>query len=341
MTHRIVIGLDLAKQSTAAVALDSRGREQWRRTLRRQRLLPFLGRQAPCIVAMEACAGAHHLAREARQRGHEVRVYPPKHIKAYQRGQKNDYNDALAIAEAAQHGRLRSVPVKTVEQQDDALVVQQRRQLKQEQVRLGNQIRALLAERGLVLPQGPAALRRGLPALLEEAENDLTPTVRRVLNGIYRRWLALREELDEYDQALERQARQEESRRRLCEMPGIGPIIAGALKAWMGDGRQFRRGRDASAALGLVPRQHSTGGRQVLGGISKRGDRYTRSQVINGAQAVLRYAHRKDDALHRWVVRLRASRGHNKAVVALANKLVRIAWVILARGERYTPRYAG
>ena len=123
-------------------------------------------------------------------------------------------------------------------------------------------------------------------------------------------------------------------------MPGVGTVVASVLKAWMGDGRQFRRGRDASAALGLVPCQHSTGGRQVLGGISKRGDRYTRSQVINGAQAVLLYAHRKDDALHRWVVRLQATRGHNKAVTALANKLVRIAWVILARGERYSPRPA-
>jgi len=340
MSNRIVIGLDLAKDSTAAVALGGQGREQWRRTLRRQRLLPFLGRQAPCIVAMEACAGAHYLARQAQQYGHEVRLYPPKHIKAYQRGQKNDYNDALAVAEAAQHGRLRSVPVKTVEQQDDVLVVQQRRQLKREQVRLGNHIRALLVERGLVLPKGTAALRRRLPSLLEDADNGLTPTVRRVLNGIYRRWLALLEELAWYDQELERQAREEDARQRLCEMPGVGAVIAGALKAWMGDGKQFRRGRDASAALGLVPRQHSTGGRQVLGGISKRGDRYTRAQLINGAQAVLRQAHRKDDALHRWVVRLQATRGHNKAVTALANKLVRIAWVILARGERYSPRYA-
>ena len=261
-------------------------------------------------------------------------------MKAYQRGQKNDYNDAMAIAEAAQHGRLRSVPVKTVEQQDEVLLIQQRRQLKQEQVRLGNHIRALLAERGLVLPKGVAALRRRLPEVLEDGDNGLTPLVRRVLNGAYQRLLAILEELTWYDRELERQTQQDDVRQRLCEMPGVGTVVASVLKAWMGDGRQFRRGRDASAALGLVPCQHSTGGRQVLGGISKRGDRYTRSQVINGAQAVLLYAHRKDDALHRWVVRLQATRGHNKAVTALANKLVRIAWVILARGERYSPRPA-
>lgn len=340
MSNRIVIGLDLAKQSTATAALDGQGREQWRRTFRRQKLLPFLARQAPCIVAMEACAGAHYLARQVDRYGHQVRLYPPKHVKAYQRGQKNDYNDALAIAEAAQHGRLRSVPVKTVEQQDEVLLIQQRRQLKQEQVRLGNHIRALLAERGLVLPKGVAALRRRLPEVLEDGDNGLTPLVRRVLNGAYQRLLAILEELTWYDRELERQTQQDDVRQRLCEIPGVGTVVASVLKAWMGDGRQFRRGRDASAALGLVPCQHSTGGRQVLGGISKRGDRYTRSQVINGAQAVLLYAHRKDDALHRWVVRLQATRGHNKAVTALANKLVRIAWVILARGERYSPRPA-
>ena len=176
--------------------------------------------------------------------------------------------------------------------------------------------------------------------MLEDGDNGLTPLVRRVLNGAYQRLLAILEELTWYDRELERQTQQDDVRQRLCEMPGVGTVVASVLKAWMGDGRQFRRGRDASAALGLVPCQHSTGGRQVLGGISKRGDRYTRSQVINGAQAVLLYAHRKDDALHRWVVRLQATRGHNKAVTALANKLVRIAWVILARGERYSPRPA-
>lgn len=340
MNNRTVIGLDLAKMTHAVVALDGHGREQWRRTRRRQALLPMLACQPPCLVAMEACSGAHYWAQRLQQYGHEVHLYPPKHIKAYLRGQKNDYNDALAIAEAALHGRLRPVPVKTVDQQDAALVVQQRKQLKEEQVRVGNRIRAILAERGLVLPKGVAALRKGLPALLEDADNGLTPTVRHVLNQIYQRLRALLDDLRWYDHQLEQHAREDDAARRLCEVPGIGPIVASVLEAWMGDGKQFRRGRDASAALGLVPRQHSTGGRQKLGGISKRGDRYTRSQVVNGAQAVLRYAHTKDDALHRWVVRLQSTRGHNKAVIALANKLVRIAWVILARDEHYSPQHA-
>lgn len=335
MKQHTVIGLDLAKSSNAAVALDGHGRERWRKTLSRSKLLPFLAKQANCLIALEACSGAHHVARQLQEHGHPVVLYPPAHVKAYLRGQKNDYNDALALAEAAQHGRIRPVAVKTVEQQDALLIVQQRRQLKEEQTRLGNRIRALLAERGLVLPQGVTALRRGLPRLLEDAENGLSITARQLLDRVYQRYLVLLEELEWYDAQLQRHARQDAICQRLCEMPGMGPIVASVVQGWMGDGRQFSRGRDASAALGLVPRQYSTGGRDILLGISKRGDRYVRSQVVNGAQAVLRHAEGKEDALSRWVMRLKARTGHNKAVIALANKLVRIAWVIIARGERY------
>jgi transposase len=241
----------------------------------------------------------------------------------------------LAIAEAALHGRVRAVRVKTVDQQDETLLVQQRKQLKQEQTRLGNQIRSMLAERGLVLAKGVAALRRGIPRVLEDADNELTPVLRQVLSQSYQRYLSLAKDLEWYDQQLKARAREDELCRRLCDVPGMGPIVSQVLKAWMGDGKQFRRGRDASAALGLVPRQHTTGGREVLLGITKHGDRYVRSQVVNGAQAVLRHAANKDDSLSRWVMRIKTERGHNKAVIALANKLVRIAWVIIARGEYY------
>lgn len=330
-----VIGLDLAKSSNAVVALDGHGREMWRKTLTRKKLLPFLAKQVSGVIALEACSGAHHVARQLQQQGHRMVLYPPAHVKAYLRGQKNDYNDALALAEAAQHGRIRPVAVKTVAQQDALLLVQQRRQLKEEQTRLGNRIRALLTERGRVLPQGVAALRRGLPRLLEDAENGLSMTARQLLERVYRRYLLLLEELAWYDAQLQRHARDDATCRRLCEIPGMGPIVASVFQGWLGDGRQFTRGRDASAALGLVPRQYSTGGHDVLLGISKRGDRYVRSQIVNGAQAVLRHAEGKEDALSRWVMRLKARAGHNKAVIALANKLVRIAWVIVARDERY------
>jgi len=335
MAKHTLIGLDLAKSTNALVGLGANGKEHWRKTLKRQHLLAFLARQSSCTVAMEACSGAHWLAQRIEAAGHKALLFPPKHVKAYLRGQKNDYNDALAIAETALHGRVRAVPIKSVEQQDDMLLVQQRKQLKQEQTRLGNQIRAMLAERGVVLAKGVAPLRRGIPRILEDGENGLTTIMRRVVSQSYERYLSLARDVEWYDRQLKARAREDEVCQRLCDVPGIGPVVSQVLKSWMGDGKQFKRGRDASAALGLVPRQHTTGGREVLLGITKRGDRYVRSQVVNGAQAVLRYAATKDDRLSRWVTRIKAERGHNKAVIALANKLVRIAWVLIARGETY------
>lgn len=338
MAKHTVIGLDLAKNSNALVGYSPEGKALWRKTLSRPKLLDFLAQQAPCVVVMEACSGAHFVAQRIQQAGQAAVLYPPKHVKSYQRGQKNDYNDARALVEAHQHGHLRPVPIKTVEQQDRALILLQRRQLKEEQVRQGNQIRALLVERGIVLPKGVSALRAGLPQVLEDAGNGLTEVARHILAQAYERFLAVIKEQDWYDRQLKQQAREDEICQRLCAAPGMGPIVANELLSWMGDGQQFKRGRDASAALGLVPRQYSTGGREVLLGITKRGNRHVRSQVINGAQAVLQYAANKEDALSRWVMRIKAKHGHNKAVVALANKLVRIAWVIVARGERYQPR---
>lgn len=335
MAKHTLIGLDLAKSTNALVGLAANGKEVWRKTLKRQNLLEFLARQEPCRVAMEACGGAHWVAQRIEALGHEALLFPPKHVKGYLRGQKNDYNDALGIAEAALHGRVRAIPVKTVDQQDEALLIQQRKHLKQEQTRLGNQIRALLAERGIVLAKGVASLRQGIPRILEDADNGLTTVARQVLSQSYERYLSLAKDLQWHDRQLKVRAREDEVCRRLCEVPGFGPINSPVLKAWLGDGKQFKRGRDASAALGVVPRQHTTGGREVLLGITKHGNRYVRSQIVNGAQAVLRQAARKDDRLSRWVMRVKAERGHNKAVIALANKLVRIAWVIVARGETY------
>ncbi|MEQ5834043.1 IS110 family transposase [Marinobacter sp. NFXS9] len=336
MKKHTVIGVDLAKQSFALVELKPNGQDGWRKTLRRSQVLRFLARQPCCTVALEACAGAHYWGRQIQAFGHEVQILPPQHVKACLRGQKNDYNDAWAIAETCHNGRVRTVRVKTVEQQDQQLLIQQRRQLIGEQVRLGNQIRALLMEYGLVLAKGKASLAR-IPELLEDGENELGPLSRQILQRQYRRWRALREELAWYDRELKTQAKADDTCCRLSELPGFGPIVSQVFKGWIGDGKQLKRGRDASAALGLVPRQHSTGGRHVLLGISKRGDRYVRATVIHGARSVVQRATRKEDALSRWINRLVQTRGYNKAVVALANKLVRMAWVIVARGERYRP----
>lgn len=340
MNNLRMIGIDLAKNTFALVALSPTGKVLWRRTLQRSQVLRFLANQERSHVAMEACAGAHYWGREIRQLGHTVSLLPPQHVKAYCRGQKNDFNDAAAIAEACQHGHIRPVRVKTLAEQDARLFEELRLQLSREHIRLVNQVRALLAEYGIVIRQGVTALYTAVPELLDDDANALTPRLRLLLNRQYQRLQALRTELAWYAHEVKRQASEDDVCCRLMEVPGIGPIVSGTLKHWMGDGLQFRRGRDASAALGLVPRQHSSGGHQLLLGISKRGSREVRSQVVHGARAVVTQAARKIDPLSQWINRLVATRGYNKATVALANKLVRIAWVIVARGEHYQPKTA-
>lgn len=338
MGKRTTIGIDLAKNVFAVVVLNPEGKELQRKTLRRARVLTFLANYAEADVAMEACGGAHYWAREIRALGHWVTLLPAQHVKGYQRGQKNDYNDARAIAEACYHGAIRPVAVKSLDQQDHQALLTIRRSLNKERVQLGNQLRGLLGEYGVVVSAGPARLRQQLPALLDpQADNGLTPRLRELLWRQYERLLALEQELAWYDRQLQHQAQSDDVCRRLQQLPGVGAVNACALKSWMGDGKQFARGRDASAALGLVPCQHSSGGKQRLGGITKRGDGSIRSLLVHGARAVVSRVDGKNDALSRWLQRLKAERGFNKAVVALANKLVRMAWVIVARGEDYQP----
>jgi len=335
MNKHTVVGLDLAKSSFAMVILDAEGRERTRRTLTRGQLLAFMAKQVEAVVAMEACSSAHHWARQLQALGHRVVLLPPQHVKGYLRGQKNDYNDALAIAEACLHNRVRPVPIKTLEQQDEQSFQSIRRTLNADKVRLSNQLRALLGEYGLVVAKGDAALRKAIAVHLSEADSGLTPLARRYLARQYERFVAVLEELAWYDGELRQRVKQDEVCARLQAVPAFGPVVSSAVKHWMGDGRQFGCGRDASAALGLVPRQHSTGGKERLGGISKRGDAYVRSLVIHGARAVVARADGKTDPLSCWIQQIKARRGFNKAVVALANKVIRIAWVVIARDENY------
>jgi len=337
MAKVTTIGIDLAKNEFALYALGPKGQYGWKRKVRRKQLLNQLSKLTPCTVAMEACGGSHYWARQIQAQGHEVVLLPPQHVKGYLRGQKNDYNDAMAIAEACEHRRIRPVPIKSVEQQDVQMLHKLRRSVSNERTRMSNRLRGLLAEYGVIIPKGITALRRELPLALEDAENGLSARARELLHRQYRRFLDAEEELAWYDQEVECLAKEDEVCQRLDELPGVGPIVASVLKSWMGDGQQFHRGRDAAAALGLVPKQNSTGGKEVLLGISKRGDPYVRAQLVHGARAVVSRVDRKSDPLSRWVQRVKAQRGFNKATVALANKLVRMAWVIIARGERYRP----
>ncbi len=335
MNKITTIGLDLAKSVFHAVCCDNRGKVVRKKMLRRSQVLVYFVNLPGCIVGMEACASAHYWARELETLGHKVKLIPPQYVKAYVRGNKNDYNDALAIAEAVVRPEMRFVGIKTTDQQDLQALLRLREGCLKERTALCNRLRGLLAEYGLILPKGVNVLRRHLPEFLEDGENGLNELFRRLLAEGYQQLQDLDKHVDYYTCELERQSQQHDECRRLQTIPGYGPIVASAFHSAIGNGEAYRRGRDVSASLGLVPRQHSSGGKDVLLGISKRGDRYLRSLLVHGARAVVIQAGKKDDRLSRWINKIRAERGYNKAVVALANKMARIGWAILAHKTVY------
>jgi transposase len=335
MSEVTTVGLDLAKQVFHVVCCDAHGKVVGKRMLRRAQVLRYFANLPVALVGMEACGGAHYWARELQALGHAVKLLPARSVKAFVQGNKNDYNDALAIAEAVVRPEMRAVAVKTAAQQDIQALHRMRQQCVATRTRLCNQLRGLLGEYGMVLPRGVGSLRRRLPALLEDAENGLSTFFRRLLAEGYQQLRALDEHIATYDTEVVQHSRQDDACQRLRTIPGFGPIVASVFHSQVGDGQAYRRGRDVSAAMGLVPRQHSSGGKTVLLGISKRGDRQLRSLLVHGAQAVVRQAAHKDDRLSRWVNRLKAQRGHNKAVVALANKLARIGWAVLHNRSTY------
>ncbi len=330
-----VLAIDIAKSVFHLVLLDRNSRLIWRRKVRRSQLLSVIANQAADVIVMEACGGSHYWARTLSAMGLQVKLLPPQHIKGYLRGQKNDHNDAVAIAEAYLHGRIRAVPVKSLTQQDDQSFHRIRKHLKQEQGDINRQIRGLLMEYGVVFNTGASSFEKRVPSVLEDAENGLTERIRELIFRQYQRYIELGKELDWYDRQLQVQMKQDETKQRLATLPGVGPVLASLLSLWIGDGTQFHCGRDASAAIGLVPKQHTSGDKIKLSGISKQGDKYLRSIVIHGARSVAKAAKHKTDPLSRWINGLVETRGFNKAVVAYANKLMRMAWAIVAHKEVY------
>ena len=335
MSKITTIGLDLAKSVFHVVCCDARGKLVKRKKLRRGQVLAYFSNLPRCVVGMEACASSHYWARKLETLGQEVRLVAPQHVKPYVRGQKNDYNDALGIAEAVTRPEMRFVSVKTTEQQDIQALHRLRERRIQERTRLCNQLRSLLGEHGLIMPKGVNTLRRRLPEILEDAENGLSDLFRSLLAQSYQQLVELDRHIDFYTEKVEAYSRRHEACQRLQTIPGFGPIVASVFYSVVGDGTGYRRGREVSAALGVVPRQHSSGGKSVLLGITKRGDRYLRSLIIHGSRSVVIQASKKDDALSRWINRIRAERGANKATVALANKLARIGWAVLANKTVY------
>ncbi len=329
------IGLDIAKSVFHFYAVNKMGRLVIKKKLKRKQVLATMAKIEPCLIVMEACGGANYWAREFIALGHQVKLIAPQYVKPYVKGNKNDYNDAEAITEAAQRPSMRFVPIKTVEQQDVQNFHRQRERIKKERKALVNQIRGLLAEYGLVINKGVAAVRKGLPEVLEDANNGLTALARECFAEQLEELRALEQQFRHCEQRINLLNQDNEVCQRLDEILGIGPLIASATYAAVGDGKDFVNGRHFSAWLGLVPGQHSSGGKTVLLGISKRGNAYLRTLYIHGARAVLRYSANKTDRFSRWAQAVLARRGHNKACVALANKMARMAWVVMAKGETY------
>jgi transposase len=332
----VVLGIDLGKNSCSVAGLDASGRVVLRRRLRRSSVESFVTSLGYCTVAMEACCGAHHLGRVFTRHGHTVRLMSPEYVRPYVKAQKNDDLDAEAIAEAATRPTMRFVELKSQAQSDVQALHRARERLVAERTALINHLRALLLERGIVVPQGRRKLEEELAVFADEDGIEaLSPRIRLLIEDLRSEWRALDERIAAFDTEFIRMAREDEAVRRLMTIPGIGTINATALAAAVGDARAFERGRDMAAWLGLTPRQMSTGGKPRLLGISKRGNRYLRKNLIHGARAVLPYLVERETPLGRWARGLLARAHKNVVVVAVANKLARIAWAVLAHGSIY------
>lgn len=338
----IRVGVDLGKNNFHVCATDSTGKPVWRKMLKRESWLRAMSEHVDpgCEVAMEACAGAHHWARSLRERGYQVKLIAPQFVKPYVKSNKTDTADAEAIAEAMSRPTMRFVPIKSVTQQDVQALHRVRSELIKQRTAKGNQIRGLVAEYGLVAPRNLVHLRRAIPRWLEDAQNGLTTLFRSLLSGLQEDLLRLDARIRELDAQMGAVARQDPIARRLTQLRGVGPVNATALAAALGDGSEFRNGRSFAASLGLTPRQHSTGGKERLLGISKRGDGYLRKQLVHGARAVVYHCRGKDDELSQWVNELTQRRHTNVVTVALAAKTARIAWSMVRHEMDYKPKLA-
>jgi transposase len=334
------IGIDLAKQVFQVHGVDSHEQVKCRKQLKRSQMLDFFRQLEPCLVAMEACGSSHYWARELGALGHEVRLIAPQFVKPYVKGGKNDANDAEAICEAASRPTMRYVAVKSAEQQAGQSVHRIRSRLIRARTALANEIRGLLGEFGLVASrQGISATRALLQQALDEHQ-ALPGELHEMLELLRDELQGQDERIKQLDGMLQRQVKTDERVRRLLQVEGIGPISATAVVSAVGDARQFSSGRQFAAWLGLVPSQHSSGGKERLGNISKKGDCYLRTLLVHGARAVLKTCKDKADRRSIWLQELQCRRNTNIATVALANKNARIIWAILSKGEEYQPAEA-
>lgn len=333
------IGIDLAKTIFQVHGVDARGKVVIRKALKRAQMAAFFANTPACLIGMEACGSAHYWARKLQTLGHTVKLMAPQFVKPYVKTNKNDAADAEAICEAVTRPTMRFVPIKSVEQQAILALHTVRQGFVKARTAQANQIRGLLAEFGIVIPQGISHIATSLPEILEDGENALPGTFRQLIERLGAHLKELDRQVQELDVQIQVWHRDNAASRKLAQIPGIGPITASALVGSIGEPKHFASGRQFAAWLGLVPRQHSTGGKQALLGISKRGDSYLRTLLIHGARAVIRLAENKPGYAGSWLAGVLKRRHKNVAAVALANRNARIAWALLAHDREYATGY--
>jgi transposase len=329
------IGLDIAKSVFQVHGIDAEGNVLIRRQLKRRYVLAFFQKLPPCLVGIEACASSHHWSRELKAFGHTVRLMPPAYVRPYVKRQKNDAADAEAICEAVTRANMRFVETKTPEQQSCLMLHRTRHLFIRQQTSVINAIRAHLAEFGIIAPLGRNGVEELLDVVADLSDKRLPEVARACVAALGSQLRRLKEQILEFDRRIMAWHRSNETSKRLDDIPGVGPALATALVASVADPKAFRSGRNFSAWIGLVPKQHSSGGKDRLGSISKQGDRYLRSMLMIGALAVIRYAKIHGTKRRPWLTALLARRPAKVAAIALANKIARMAWAMMAKGERY------
>jgi transposase len=326
------IGIDIAKEVFQIHGVDTQGKTLLKKQIRRNDMLKFFVNLQPCLIGMEACGGAHYWARELGKLGHTVKLMSPQFVKPYVKTNKNDMADAEAICEAVARPTMRFVSVKTVDQQAILSIHRARQGFVKARTAQANQIRGLLMELGIVIPQGIHVVIKRMPEILENADNGIPSLQRQLLQRLIDHLKELDHQVDELETQINRWHKENESSQKLAAIPGVGPITASALVATIGNALDFKNGRQLAAWLGLVPKQNSSGGKQNLLGISKRGDSYLRTLLIHGSRSVIRYAETSDN---KWLMSLSGRRNKNVVAVALANKNARVAWALLAKNIRF------
>jgi transposase len=338
MTQQLhTVAIDLAKKVFHLVGADTTGKILWRKRLTRYALMPFIAQLPPVLIGIEACGGAHYWARRFREHGHEVKLMAPQFVKPFVKSNKNDMRDAEAIAEAVTRPTMRFVPTKDVAQQDIQALHRVRERLIGERTALVNEVHGLMQEYGIVMPKGVAKFRQAVVGKLEAEKDKLTPLSQEMFWKLVEEFAALEVQLAYYQEKLDALAQTHPECQRLMTIPGIGPLTATALVAAVSDATAFKNGRQFAAWLGLVPRQHTTGGKERLLGISKRGDTYLRKLLVHGARATIRWVGHKTDRRSQWIRHLLEHRGKNRTAVAVANKNARIVWALLTSHQDYQP----